>query len=310
VNVTPASSPAARAWPGLAFDSARGITVLFGGLAEGLDQNDTWEWNGTLWTQITETGASGSPPIRQAEAMSYDAARGVTVLFGGYQTGTDAFLNDTWEWNGSVWAQLTENGAVTSPSARGATMSYDSARQVTVLFGGQGNGDPQNDTWQWDGARWSLLTANGAPGSPSARMTFALADDSSRGVVVLFGGDDAWEWDGTTWTQAAVDGAAGSPTARWAHALAFDAARGVTVLFGGCDVQACTTDLNDTWEWNGSTWTEATANGAAGSPQGRSYDAMAFDSAREVTVMFGGFEGSSYANDTWEWHGSPDAGGE
>src|ERR1041384_4804856 len=54
----------------MAYDSARGVTVLFGGFA-GDYLSDTWEWNGTVWTRRTVTG----PPGREYAAMVFDAAR-------------------------------------------------------------------------------------------------------------------------------------------------------------------------------------------------------------------------------------------
>ncbi|MBI3892296.1 MAG: hypothetical protein HY303_12305, partial [Candidatus Wallbacteria bacterium] len=70
-----------------------------------------------------------------------------------------------------------------------------------------------------------------------------------------------------SWTQRTADGAVGSPAARNNHAMAYDATRGVTVLFGGAPSSGGLT--NDTWEWNGTTWTMTTANGAVGSPPAR-----------------------------------------
>ena len=39
----------------MAFDSARKVTVLFGG---GSYNGDTWEWNGSAWTQRVVSGPS------------------------------------------------------------------------------------------------------------------------------------------------------------------------------------------------------------------------------------------------------------
>jgi hypothetical protein len=73
--------------------------------------------------------------------MAYDAARGVTILFGGY---TDAYNGETWEWNGTVWAQRQISG----PSPRGAhAIVYDVVRAVTVLFGGGTISGNISDTW-------------------------------------------------------------------------------------------------------------------------------------------------------------------
>ena len=83
---------------------------------------------------------------------------------------------------------------------------YDSARKSFVLFGGFGSGSPglHDDTWEWNGARWTRVDAPG----PSARGAMGMAYDSIRKRAVLFGGADAtsqlgdtWEWDGGQWTR-------------------------------------------------------------------------------------------------------------
>src|SRR5262245_47773942 len=60
----------------MAYDSARKVTVLFGGW-DGTSDNGTWEWDGSAWTpRITS-----APLSRYDHAMVYDSVRGVTVLF-------------------------------------------------------------------------------------------------------------------------------------------------------------------------------------------------------------------------------------
>ena len=85
---------------------------------------------------------------------------------------------------------MTPSGANTSPSARtGHALAYDSARGRVVLFGGfDSSGNVFSDTWEWDGDAWTDVTPSGANTSPSARNNHALAYDSARGRVVLFGG--------------------------------------------------------------------------------------------------------------------------
>jgi hypothetical protein len=125
-----------------------------------------------------------------------------------------------------------------------------------------------------------------------------MAFDSVRSRVVLFGGydfvgrlGDTWTFDGTDWIQ----GPAG-PSAR-ETAMAFDPVRGVVVLFGGVG------PLQDTWEWNGSAWTQRFP---AQRPAARGWHAMAFDPIRQATVLFGGHSFSSPPNfgDTWTWNGT------
>jgi hypothetical protein len=69
------------------------------------------------------------------------------ILFGGYVG--NAKLSDTWEWDGTNWAQ---KAPPTSPSARSDhALAFDSARGKLVLFGGGLSNNAANDTWEWDG---------------------------------------------------------------------------------------------------------------------------------------------------------------
>ncbi|MBI1852056.1 MAG: IPT/TIG domain-containing protein [Planctomycetes bacterium] len=147
---------------------------------------------------------------------------------------------------------------------------------------------------------WRLL---GPGNSPTGRYGHALAGDSIRGRVVLFGGRDGggtllpetWEWDGSGWTNLFT---ATAPSARQSFAMAFDSARGRVVLFGGGDDSG---DLGDTWEWDGTFWFPSSPGS---SPSPRHGHAMAFDSVRGKTVLFGGRDASGYLSDTWEWDGT------
>ena len=276
--------PGPRFGHAMAYDSARGVTVTFGG-ENFLDLfGDTWEWDSTSWTQRSTSG----PTKRKLHSIAYDDARGVSVLFGG--NGYWDLLGDTWEWDGTQWLERITEGP---PARSGHAMVYDSSRDVVVLFGGRGPGLTYfGDTWEWDGTTWTLRSTTG----PSSRSFHAMSYDSARGVVVLSGGffnngestffGDTWEWNGTVWTLRSESG----PAPGRGHAMAYDSDRGVTVLFGG--------DWgSDTWEWDGSSWTLRTAEG----PLPRSWHAMAYDSNRSVTVLVGGLFG---LGDTWEWDGT------
>src|SRR5713101_401982 len=102
-----------------------------------------------LWTQKEDIG----PAPRSSSAMTFDAARGRTVLFGGLSVADD--LADTWEWDGNVWTQTADIG----PAGRFAhALAYDGKRQRTFLYGGRDrHGGPRGtpkifaDTWEWDG---------------------------------------------------------------------------------------------------------------------------------------------------------------
>ena len=95
-----AVEPQARVSAMMAFDSDRGVAVLFGGFTGPVDSTtyfgDTWERNGTAWNRRYPISA---PAGRTAGGMVYDAARGFSVLFGG-DNETQLF-NDTWTWSGA-----------------------------------------------------------------------------------------------------------------------------------------------------------------------------------------------------------------
>ncbi len=85
-------------------------------------------------------------------------------------------------------------------------------------------------------------------------------------------------------------------------AMAFDARRDVVVLFGGDDQIYPGHVFDDTWEWDGIRWEERRVIG----PSPRSDAAMAFDGARDRTVLFGGLasDNNNMLGDTWQWDGS------
>jgi hypothetical protein len=288
------ASPAARLLTAMAFDPVRQRVVLFGG-GEPLRLSDTWERSSSVW--IERHGSS--PAWRMNTPIAFDPVGRTLLMFSGW-------TNDTWTWTSSAgWRQLQPQ---TSPAARRAhAMAADSPRQRLLLFGGQDpstSGSYFNDTWSWDGTTWQML----APVvSPPARVWHAMAEDTGRGCVVLYGGGtstsafgDTWEWDGAQWLQHFP---AVTPGPRRFHALAYDARHVRTVLFGGTSGTGLT--LADTWEWNGSSWSMRLP---ATVPGQRAEHAMSYDPARQRVVMSGGHPGlgpivtASY-NDTWEWDG-------
>jgi hypothetical protein len=311
-DVTPATSPTARMYHAVAFDSTNGVAVLLGGYDGSNYLDDTWEWDGSAWSLITPSG--DKPGERRRHAMAFDSANGVVVMFGGEREGTSwSFWGDTWTYNAATntWAKPIGNWP---EPRRHHTMAYDSARGVTVLFGGaQGGNDGIEhyfeDTWEYDGTAWTDVSpATGTAGIdwPEARRQHAMVYDSANGVMVLFGGgsdngsnmyNDVWEWNGTAWTEITPSGS--SPVARRGHQMAYDSSRGVVVLFGGQDSDSDTI-YNDTWEWDGSTWVQFTSS----PPSKRHAHAMAYDSARGVVVMFGGYDRNNDLGDTWERNGT------
>jgi hypothetical protein len=95
-------------------------------------------------------------PHVRSSALAYDSARDRVVLFGADYLGRGPKSPEplppaeTWEYDGTVWAETTP---VTSPpSVLDSRMVYDSARARVVLFGGQGwSTGLYDETWEYIG---------------------------------------------------------------------------------------------------------------------------------------------------------------
>ncbi len=177
-----------------------------------------------------------------------------------------------------------------------SALAYDAARHRLVMFGGvlqngQGIPVPRDETWEWDGVAWTLMST---PIAPSARSDHSLVYDPVRRRVVLFGGatvgalvgTETWEWDGGVWTARP---SAVTPPARSAAAATWDPERERVAIFGG---RTDTAALGDWWEWDGVTWTEV--KGTLPSP--RTGAAMIYEPVRGAMVLSGG----QGLDETWE----------
>lgn len=241
----------------MAFDSNRCVTVAFGGVdGSGTYMNDTWEWDGTTWTQKC-TGGCTPPGTRNSASMTYDASQQVVVLFGGY---APSLLNDTWKWDGTSWTQVTTN---TPPSPRAsAAMGYDPVVQRTVLFGGnlvpELCGTNSDETWELDlstnPATWTQITSTPHPSPRGENAHMVYYPSGSR--MLLFGGtdgctttyNDTWEYDAGGWTRLTTPMV---PQGRHGHDMVYDTVRQEVVLFGGDLGPINNYDVRgDTWSFN------------------------------------------------------------
>jgi len=284
-QVNPKTSPSARWEHAMSYDFITGRTVLFGGRPKtNAFLNDTWEYNGTDWVQVQTTSA---PPGRYLSEMVAVRNGLHHLLFGGRGPGNKD-TNDTWIYS-SIKKTWTKMNPKNSPPARyNPGLAYDSHRNVVVLFGGVGN---KNDTWEWNGTDWTLMTPTTSPGG---RYT-AMAYDSARKKVVLYGGNnrlfDTWEYDGKTWTKVVTKS---RPNAYCCVALAYDSVRQRIVVFGGFSP-----NNNETWEYDGKDWTQIKP---PTSPSARrDFDNMVYDQRRNRMVLFGGYANTGHMGDTWEY---------
>jgi hypothetical protein len=184
---------------------------------------------------------------------------------------------------------------------------YDVRHHALLVFGGATDSEVRADLWLRSGRSWRLVPAAG----PAPRTFPAMAYDSARNELVLFGGnrvlfgdgaavpamlDDTWVLRDGGWTRVSGRG----PGPRAEAAVAYDPRRGRTVVFGGYVMfeGGKVERLGDTWEWDGRGWTRLSGDG----PSPRSGAALAWHPELRAVVLFGGSGGP--LGDTWSWDGS------
>ena len=238
-------------------------------------------------------------PRTEDHSMVYNLNLESVIMFGGVQypdRSQPLFL-----YNEDNWIRIEPT--VSWPSWRcNFAMSYDSIRDVVVIFGGfQGDIDYLGDTWEWDGKNWEQKFPEN---HPSDRIYQTMIFDVLIGNCLLFGGyeesrnflNDTWTWNGIDWVEIETDHA---PSPRSAT-MVYDEQRDLVVLFGG--TENGWQGLNDTWIFNGEDWMKLTP---PDSPPKVYYHSMTYDSARGRCVVFGGAPLSGgFLDETWEFDGT------
>jgi hypothetical protein len=207
-NITASSGrhlPIFRSGATFTYDAADNESILFGGegwkfVATGGAQyralNDTWVLRNGGWTNLHLTH-SPPRPINSAVA-AYDSHDKEVVLFGGsgwtqpFPCFCGPFRNQTWTFSAGNWKELNITGAVPAaraysdlvddPSAGGLLMF--GGEEFSSTFSGQGN-----DTWLFSAGNWTRIPT---PIAPSGRAGASMTYDSSKGEVLLFGGENAY----------------------------------------------------------------------------------------------------------------------
>jgi hypothetical protein len=286
-------APSPRYGAKIAYDTHRGVAVLFGGVfgfwecgeCKYTSYTETWEWNGDSWAQIpTEV----SPPERGDFAMAYDAHRKVTLLFGG--SNKSGYLQDTWEWNGREWKQIFP--ASKPPARVYHAMAYDPGRKEVIVFGGEiAPGDVIKDAWAWDGQEWQSIPINT---DTFLNGNSVVYNHVTNGLMAVRYG--TWFWDGYGWHNERYDPI---PCCRQLEGLAYDSTNAQVVLFGGSYLNGddIVDHVGDTWIFNAQGWEELNVSMT---PQARKGHVMFYDETRKKVIVFGGWDGVNYLNDMWE----------
>jgi len=295
-EITPAHTPPARTVAASTYDTGRMKAVLFGGTSQWTESEgwnslgDTWEWDGSDWTQLFP---AASPSPRRAAGMVFDEARNVALLFGGVNdigSETSEFFDETWEWDGANW--IEQKPKFHPPARALMNMYYDPVRHKVVIHGGyvqnQGNKEVTfyNDTWEWDGEVWREVVVEESPTTGISTMVYF----TPLQMPIMMDGQGIWFWDIPKWHQPSFQNA---PAGRWGSRMAYDPFTQQMVLFGGYKDDV---SFNDTWFFDGTDWKELVSTDL---PPERNGHVLFYDQVRNAIVLFGG-GGEPRLNDMWE----------
>ncbi len=195
--------------------------------------------------------------------------------------------------NQHQWAEVTPSTG--SPSPRTSPqMAYDPDLRAVILFGGY---SPANvalsDTWEFVNNVWINLTGNLSV-APPGRWGGGLTYDPFDHLLLLFGGrgltgfyNDTWSFTPTGWQRLAPLTA---PSPRGFFAMTYDAADSYVLLegggYGGVGGLPWAV-LNDTWEYRGGSWVNATRS-VTSAPPPLLGAVAAYDPAVGAVALFGG----------------------
>ncbi|MEQ9499329.1 MAG: hypothetical protein RIT81_20765 [Deltaproteobacteria bacterium] len=281
------TGPAFRVEPALAYDAGCGCAVMFGGDQNSFASNETWLWDGRQWTRV---GAGVAPTGSINANLVYDPLRDRMVLFGGRTLGA-APVEETWEWDGTTWLEIVDEGAA-ARSTWSAT--WDAGRGSVVRLGLDGVLDA------WTGADWARIETDGA--QPSATH---VVHDAARDVLVAVDplAVRVWELAATTWVEVA---AATSPPPTRETTLFYDSRSQRPTLIGGKGDLGPDSVLEDTWTWDGSTWTHTTL----GTPDVDTGNLRVVEMVSEGRLlMFGGLTGRTWFEEDGVWRDATPAPG-
>lgn len=227
--------------------------------------------------------------------MAYDAARRMTVLFGGAHENNAQEDAETWAWDGYTWNHLTP--AVSPPARSGASLAYHPPTKTLVLFGGGSAKGFLGDTWLWDGITWTAAPGGGPPVRGGASMAL---DPPSGGLILVGGyGDylyyDTWMWNGKSWALLSDD--LGYPP-RSGASLAYHPGMGRLILFGGAGSPMGHTVEEGTWAWDGTNWSQLPLDSE---PPWRVEAVMA--ESRGQLLLFGGMSWVPPGSGNWAYLG-------
>lgn len=301
VDRTGPNGPSPRYGHAMCYDPVHGYTLMVGGATGTVWTLNTWRWNGTSWQSLGSapfsfSGGSSTSYLQPHCTMTFHAATGTVLLMASVDA--PPYSATSWAWNGTSWTSLGDTGLSAHVFSSSVGSAYDPVRQETILF----SGADLPRVAVWNGTTWTLRTALVAP---YVTRDISLAWDNSVNRIVLTaigyvsGNPIAriYEWTGLSWNlrlPATLPNRTGVSTCDSAHQRIVMFDHDWNSFPGGFQP-------NHTWLVQNGQFTRLST---PLEPTLREGSAMAFDSARGVCVLFGGYN-TFPMGDTWEFDLGP-----
>ena len=118
----------------MTFDPPRNVVIMTGGQAVNGIRDESWGWNGSVWSLIeaSTNGQSGHQP-RYGASMAYHERWGGCVTFGGLTTSSSFTALEVLR--GNRWVSYGAINLFGAVGGSAATMAFDEARQELVYAG-------------------------------------------------------------------------------------------------------------------------------------------------------------------------------
>lgn len=303
-ELSPASiAPSPRDGAAMAYDYPDEKVILFGGYDTGAYMGDTWEYQNSVWTNLTLTLGGGAPTPRYGALMAWDQVDNELVMVGGYNvTSAGSYANDTWVLSGNSWIpeaplprQLDGNNEMVTSPWNGEDGGVLATGMMTTKLG-----QTSAQTWLFQGGSWSLVTLSdpGAQWDPEA-------GDAPNPYVLSLGGNGSYNayaltpsYLGTSWTGLAL----GTEPAftGWAPMVNSNITTGLIVLPALTNWFSCCHQPSQVWTYFGEAWTNVSSLLTV-APSDRFGAAVSVDAEHGTVLVFGGLNESSgqYLGDTW-----------